>query len=46
MFKSHYLSGSKEKIKQYKTYSNKLNKVKSIAKKRYFDSQFALNKTI
>ena len=44
MFKSHYLSGNKEKIKQYKIYSNKLNKMKSFVKKRYFDSQFALNK--
>ena len=44
LFKSHFLSGDPEKIKQYKIYDNKLNKVKATAKKNYFDSQFALNK--
>ena len=44
LFKSHFLSGDPEKIKQYKIYNNKLNKIKATAKKNYFDSQFALNK--
>ena len=44
LFKSHFLSGDPEKIKQYKIYNNKLNKVKATAKKNYFDSQLALNK--
>ena len=43
MFKSHYLSGDPEQIKQYKMY-NMRNKVKSPPKKQYFDSQFVLNK--
>ena len=29
LFKSHFLSGDPEKIKQYKIYNNKLNKVKA-----------------
>ena len=44
LFKPHYLSDDPETIKQYKRYNNKLNKVKSAAKKCYFASQFSLNK--
>jgi len=44
MFKYHYLSGDPEQIKQYKMYNNRRNKVKSLPKKQYFDSQFVLNK--
>ena len=32
LFKSHFLSGDPEKIKQYKIYNNKLNKIKATAK--------------
>jgi hypothetical protein len=44
LFKTHYLSGDPYKVRQYKIYNNKLNKVKSIAKKNYFEQQFAINK--
>ena len=42
--KTHYLSGDPDKVRQYKIYNNKLNKVKSIAQKNYFEQQFAINK--
>ena len=32
------------KVRQYNIYNNKLNKVKFIAKKNYFEQQFAINK--
>ena len=44
LFKSHFLSKDPEKIKQYKIYNNKLNKVKEKAKKNYFTAKFNLNK--
>ena len=44
LFKTHYLSGDPYKVRQYKIYNNKLNKVKSIAKKNCFEQQFAINK--
>ena len=44
LFKSHNLSDDPAKVKYYKIYSNKLNKVKEKAKKNYFDSQFSINK--
>ena len=44
LFKSHLLSKDPDKIKQYKTYNNKLNKLKDQAKKNYFTAQFNLNK--
>ena len=40
MIKSHYLSHDKEKIKLYKTYSNKLTKLKTISKKKYYADEF------
>ena len=44
LFKSHFLSKDPDKIKQYKIYNNKLNKLKEQAKKNYFTAQFNLNK--
>ena len=44
LFKSHLLSKDLDKIKQYKIYNNKLNKLKDQAKKNYFTAQFNLNK--
>ena len=44
LFKSHFLCKDPDKIKQYKTYNNKLNKIKEQAKKNYFMAQFNLNK--
>ena len=35
LFKSHFLCKDPDKIKQYKTYNNKLNKIKEQAKKTY-----------
>ena len=36
LLKSHFLSGDPEKIQYYKTYNNRLNKVKAKAKKNIF----------
>ena len=44
LFKSHFLCKDPDKIKQYKTCNNKLNKIKEQAKKNYFMAQFNLNK--
>ena len=44
LYISHFFSADPKKVKQYKTYSNKLNKIINIAKKKYFEAQFALNK--
>ena len=35
LFKTHFLSGEQDKIRKYKLYSKKLNKVKELAKKNY-----------
>ena len=43
LFKTHFLSKDFNKVKFYKTYNNKLNRVKDVAKKRYFQEQFKLN---
>ena len=43
LFKTHFLSKDFNKVKFYKTYNNKLNRVKNAAKKRYFQEQFKLN---
>ena len=44
LFKTHFLSGDQDKIRKCKLYSNKLNKVKELAKKNYFRAQFDLHK--
>ena len=36
MHKSHYILGNKTMKQEYKKYSNKLNKIKSAAKKQYY----------
>ena len=43
LFKLHFLSGDPGKIQYYKTYNNRLNKVKAKEKKTYFDLQFSVN---
>ena len=44
LLKSHFLSKDPDKIKQYKIYNNKPNKLKEQAKKNYFTAKFNLNK--
>ena len=44
LFKSHFLTNDPDKIRQYKTFNNKLNRIKLQAKRNYFESQFAINK--
>ena len=36
MFKSHFINGNKEQLSHFKSYSNKLTKIKANAKKIYF----------
>ena len=40
MYYTHFFSNDSKKIKQYKIYSNKLNKIKSINKRNYYNTQF------
>ena len=44
MFKTHFLSHDQAKVKFFKKYNNKLNKIKEMAKRIYFSTQFYLNK--
>ena len=44
LFKTHFFSGDSAKIKLYKTFNNKLNKIKDLAKQKYFREQFEINK--
>lgn len=44
LFKSHFLSCDSAKVKFYKAFNNKLNKIKQIAKQNYFSNQFIINK--
>ena len=43
LFKSQFLSKDPNKIKTYKIYCNKLNRIKEAAKKKYFRAQFCVN---
>ena len=43
LFKTHFLSNDQDKIKEYKLYCNKLNKVKELAKKNYFRTTLGCN---
>ena len=43
LFKTHFLSNDPNKVTYYKTYNNKLNRIKDAAKKEYFQKQFRLN---
>jgi len=45
MHKTHFILGDDTKKQEYKKYSNKLNKVKSIAKKQYCANELANNKS-
>ena len=40
MYRTHFYSNNKAKIKMYKLYSNKLNKLKNILKNNYYHTQF------
>ena len=44
MFKTHFLSHDQAKVNFFKKYNNKLNKIKEMAKRIYFSTQFYLNK--
>ena len=44
LVKSHFLSCGSSKVKFYKAFNNKLNKIKQIAKQNYFSNQFNINK--
>ena len=43
LYKTHFLSKNLNKVKFYEAYNNKLNRLKDVAKKRYFQEQFKLN---
>ena len=43
LFKTHFLSNDPNKITYYKTYNNKLNRIKDAAKKSIFKKQLRLN---
>ena len=43
LFKTHFLSNDPNKVTYYKTYNSKLNRIKDVAKKEYFQGQFRLN---
>ena len=42
MFKTHFLSHDQVKVNFFKKYNNKLNKIKQLAKRTYFSTQFYL----
>lgn len=44
LFKTHILNKDPAKTKEYKTYNNKLNKIKEAAKKNYYRAQFDFHK--
>jgi hypothetical protein len=44
LFKPHFLSKNPDKIRYYKSYNNKLNKIKEAAKTNYYRAQFERNK--
>ena len=43
-FMTHFLSNNQEKVRKYKVYNNKLNKIKELAKKTYLRTHFDLHK--
>ena len=45
LFNSSFLSKDPDKVKTYKKFNNKLNKIKETAKKNYFKQQFEMNKS-
>ena len=44
MYKSHIFSKTPMKVKEYKQYSNLLNKMKAKAKEKYYNQCFQLHK--
>ena len=40
MYRTHFYSNDTSKVTQYKRYANKLNRIKSISKLRYYNNQF------
>ena len=45
MYQTHFLSKDKKLISLHRTYANKLNKIKYIAKKTYFNKMFDKHKS-
>ena len=45
MHKSHYILGNEAMKQEYKSYSNKLTKIKALAKKEYYSAEIEKNKT-
>ena len=43
LFETHFLNNDPNKVTYYQTYDDKLNRVKDVAKKEYFQGQFRLN---
>lgn len=43
LFQTHSLSDDPNNVTYYNTYNNKLNQMKDVAKKEYFQRQFRLN---
>ena len=39
MHKSHYILGNEDMKQEYKSYSNKLTKIKALAKKEYYSAE-------
>jgi len=46
LYKSHYLNGTKDEKIYYKSYSNRLMKIKELAKKKYYKDNFFATKII
>lgn len=44
LFKTHLMSKDPRKIREYKAYSNRLNRIKELAKKNYLTKKFEMNK--
>ena len=44
LFRSQFSGNDQEKVKKYKIYNYKLNKVKEFAKNNYFKAQFDFHK--
>ena len=40
MYRTHFLSNDIQKAEQYKRYANKLNKLKALSKKQYYEKRF------
>ena len=45
MHKSHYILGNEAMKQEHKSYSNKLTKIKALAKKEHYSAEIEKNKT-